>query len=489
MLFNDNRMLFLDDLHIEYMQNVTLKMNPPKKAGPALFIETEWELASAHPSCLVRWNNEWRLYYSSQTNEGKKTLAFLTSPDGVNWTRPELGVVPFDGSKANNLVAVEDESFGEFCVFVDPVAPDEERFKMVCHQQAGGGVWALSSPDGLSFKRIPGHLLKFIADNNMNAFYDERIGRYVLYLRGWNRQRTIPPITGSRCVVRAETDDLHKPLPYDLNAPDPWPLSPKWTDIIDGGLRRINRELHIAMTCDEFDPPEGGLYQGAVVHYLPEAYVGFPTMYFSYPPPPEGQFINDGVLDAQFAASRDGVTWRRDFRGSYVRLDLPDGPVTKAMHLLTGMVPNGYLLNQYYYGGRYTHGYGRIKKDVFIGKKEKKKMGDPFCHRLEQRLDGFVSADSAYTGGTLVTKPFVIESDELRLNIDTSASGVARAALLDDNGGAIPGFGLEDCDRIQGNDTYYVPTWKGSGDVSRLKGRKVKLVIESRSSKLFAVYP
>jgi hypothetical protein len=488
LLFNDNRILFLDNANIESSENIKLTMNPPTKAGGCFHRETEWEMLGAHASCFVNCDGKWRLYYSSKTDRGKQVLAVATSDDGVTWERPDVGVVEFGGSKKNNLVDVESESFGEFCIFVDPTAPDEGRFKMVCHQQAGGGMWALESSDGFNFKRIPGILLKFICDNNMNAFYDERIGKYVIYLRGWNRDRMIPPITGSRCVLRAETDDMHKPIPYDENAPDPWPLSPKWTDIIDGGLRRLNKELPMAMTCDELDPDEGGLYQGAVVHYLPEAYVGFPTLYFSYPPPPEGKYINDGLTDVQFAASRDGMKWQRDYRGSYVRLDLPDGRATQGMHLLTGMVPNGYRLNQYYSGGRYSHGYGRIKKDVNIGKREPAKLGDPIMERLEQRMDGFVSADSAYTGGMLVTKPFEITSDQLKLNIDTSASGVAHAALLDENGGAIPGFGLEECDRIQGNETQFVVTWKESGDLSKLKGKNVKLLLKSRSAKLYAIY-
>jgi hypothetical protein len=158
------------------------------------------------------------------------------------------------------------------------------------------------------------------------------------------------------------------------------------------------------------------------------------------------------------------------------------------MHLLTGMVPNGYGLNQYCSGSRYSHGYGRVKKDVRIGERKPDEMGDSFLERLEQRVDGFVSADSAYTGGSLVTTPFKIESDTLRLNIDTSASGVAHAALTDAKGSPIEGFEIENCDRIQGNDTQYAVTWKGS-DVSKLKGKKVKLVLKSRSAKLFGVYP
>lgn len=197
--------------------------------------------------------------------------------------------------------------------------------------------------------------------------------------------------------------------------------------------------------------------------------------------------MNDGVLDLQFAHSRDGVHWGRNFRGAYVRLDLPDGPCTKMMHMLVGMVPNGNYLSQYYVGGRRSHGEGRVKTDTKFEKKTE--MGDPMVFRLEQRMDGFVSADSAYAGGVLVTKPFELNGKTLRINIDTSASGDAYAALVGEDSSTIEGFELGDSDRIQGNNTEFVLSWKGKSDLSQFVGKRIKLLIKSRHAKLFAVYP
>jgi hypothetical protein len=251
-------------------------------------------------------------------------------------------------------------------------------------------------------------------------------------------------------------------------------------------MRRVNKELPSVISPDDLDPPEADIYQAAAVQYLPDAYLAFPSLYYHHPWYPEG-FINDGYLDLQFASSRDGVEWRRDFRGSYVRLDLPDGPCTKMMHMLVGTIPHGDRLSQYYVGGRRSHGEGRTPDAR--PERQPPKIGDPIAFRLEQRIDGFVSADSGYTGGTLVTRPFLLESPNLRLNIDTSASGVAHAALLDEDGAEIPGFGVEDSDRIQGNDTQYVLTWRKESDLSTLRGKKVRLLLQSRSTKLFAIYP
>jgi hypothetical protein len=526
MLFDDNRMLFFDARDIEAMENTARVMNPPTKRGPCLVIEKEWELGGVRPLCVVEWQGTWRFYYkvslvtpdasgysgltvsenpvasgysgltvsenpvasgcSGLTVSDHACLAMAVSADGENWERPELGVVEFNGSKANNLVSPDGRDANEGCIFVDPTAPDEHRFKMVGHSQEEGGMFVLTSPDGLRFTRHPENLLTFILDNHNTSFYDARIGKYVIYSRGWDRDRPIPPMEGSRTVIRIETDDLFAPVPFDENAPDPWPPSKKQEGLGHHGMRRVNKELPSVISPDDLDPPEADIYQAAAVQYLPDAYLAFPSLYYHHPWYPEG-FINDGYLDLQFASSRDGVEWRRDFRGSYVRLDLPDGPCTKMMHMLVGTIPHGDRLSQYYVGGRRSHGEGRTPDAR--PERQPPKIGDPIAFRLEQRIDGFVSADSGYTGGTLVTRPFLLESPNLRLNIDTSASGVAHAALLDEDGAEIPGFGVEDSDRIQGNDTQYVLTWRKESDLSTLRGKKVRLLLQSRSTKLFAIYP
>jgi len=170
-----------------------------------------------------------------------------------------------------------------------------------------------------------------------------------------------------------------------------------------------------------------------------------------------------------------------------VRMDLPDGPATKQMHLLVGMAPNGPTISQYYIGMTNTHGEGRVTVQTQVDRSVEK--GDPLVLRLEQRMDGFVSADSSYTGGKLLTTPFELNADELKINIDTSASGSARAALIDESGAEIAGCRLEESDMIQCNDVAHTLSWRGSRDLSRMRGKRVRLLLKSRSAKLYAVYP
>jgi hypothetical protein len=490
LLFEDRRLLFFDRREIAESESVTLTLNAPAKCGPCLSIEKEWELGLVRASSILSWRGSYRLYYSLDLGDGRKALAFAESSDGVSWTRPSLGAVSYDGSTANNLVDIGDSRPAETCVFADPTGPDEHRFRLIGHDPYEG-VFLLTSPDGVRFRRAEGYLLTYSVDNHMSVFYDPRIGRFRLYMRGSDRNRPILGWSGSRMVIYAETDDLFKPLEIDADAPDPYPPGmerPGPDGTIIRPLAGINRELPAVMRCDEHDPPECDMYQAAAVHYAPDAYVAFPTLYYHYPGLPEG-YLNDGVLDIQFASSREGTAWQRDLRCPYVRLDLPGGPATKQMHMLVGMVPHGHTLSQYYMGRHRTHGEGRTADNLKGTGFHEPKMGDPIALRLEQRMDGFVSADSAYTGGRLVTVPFELADGALAINIDTSASGVARAALLDESGGEIDGFGIEQSDRIQGNDTRCVLSWRGRSDLSPLAGAKIRFMLQSRGTKLFALYP
>ena len=59
-------------------------------------------------------------------------ICYATSKDGVNWEKPELGLVEFNGSKKNNIVDFPVPELWSTCaVLYDPEDPDENRrFKM-----------------------------------------------------------------------------------------------------------------------------------------------------------------------------------------------------------------------------------------------------------------------------------------------------------------------------------------------------------------------
>jgi hypothetical protein len=135
------------------------------------------------------------------------------------------------------------------------------------------------------------------------------------------------------------------------------------------------------------------------------------------------------------------------------------------------------VLDICYYGAyAVTHGLPEARQKLPIG---------CLC-AVRQHLDGFVSADAAWAGGDLVSPPIVFAGKRLVLNLNASAMGACKVGLQDAAGQNIAVFSVEDCEVLCGNSLAASVIWKGSGDVSALAGKPVRLRFALRAAKLFA---
>ena len=177
--------------------------------------------------------------------------------------------------------------------------------------------------------------------------------------------------------------------------------------------------------------------------------------------------------------SRDGKKWT-SYSTPYVPLYNHERLDLKVNMIFPGMVfrRDGHI-DQYFAGYAFTHGDTTARSRL-----QGRELGGVF--RLEQRIDGFVSVDFDYKGGGLTTAPLTFSGNTLRLNVNTSASGEGRVALLDEAGKQIPGFTIKDCDFISGDYLAKSVSWKGKTDVSALVGKPVRLRFEMRGAKLYA---
>ena len=104
--------------------------------------------------------DELRLWYLGHGDiDGEPTPAqvcYAVSTDGVNWEKPELGLVEFNGSKRNNLLPFEAQGTPGSCsVLYDPEDPDPaRRFKMVTEDNPYY-ITASYSHDGIHWKEGP----------------------------------------------------------------------------------------------------------------------------------------------------------------------------------------------------------------------------------------------------------------------------------------------------------------------------------------------
>ncbi len=86
-------------------------------------------------------------------------ICYATSPDGIAWEKPELGLVEFNGSKKNNIVALPGRMpFSTWAVLHDAEDPDPgRRFKAAygVRGEGGDGFCVAFSPDGLRWNPLP----------------------------------------------------------------------------------------------------------------------------------------------------------------------------------------------------------------------------------------------------------------------------------------------------------------------------------------------
>lgn len=106
---------------------------------------------------------------------------------------------------------------------------------------------------------------------------------------------------------------------------------------------------------------------------------------------------------------------------------------------------------------------------------------------VRQRLDGFMSADVDHRGGWLQTPLLTFRGRRLELNLDTGAMGTALVELRDAQNQPHPGFTLADCEEIGGNFINQAVYWRGSTDVSPLAGRPIRVYIQLKRAKLYAL--
>ncbi len=89
-------------------------------------------------------------------------------------------------------------------------------------------------------------------------------------------------------------------------------------------------------------------------------------------------------------------------------------------------------------------------------------------------------------GGTFTTPALVFSGRRLLLNLDGSAGGTGKVALLDGDGNEIAGYTLAECDVLGANSLSREVTWKGIADVSAWTEKPVRLRFELKAMKLFS---
>ena len=456
------RWLFIEPTLIEKKTNIELRVNPPTKYD-IVKMDTSLMNHFGQYMTVIDDSGKLMMWRSARMKIGTDRLQCFESTDGINWF-PSLGI-----DKINDMTSGFDEiTETEGCVFIDPTAPPESKFKNVA-SFSKKGLFVSRSYDGIHWKRDEKPILYFDFDSPNVTFWDTKRNAYSLYLRGW--------ILGlksvrRRVVVHTATNTLDKPLNI---------IPKEWDTVLMGKYsatkgHECTTEIPTVIKTDESDPPLSDVYTNAVVQYPvdPYYYMAFPSIYIHCTEPDSGKSRNDGILYSQFAGSVNGENFNRYNRPVYAMPYYPGFGPSSMTYMSTGLVVRGNEIWQYSNSYRSTHGRGGVRYP-----------GNAMTFRFIQRIDGFVSADSK-DEGELITRSVPCIGNKLIMNLKVEDEGFARVGLLNEKGKPISEYKIEKCDVIKGDHTDYTVTWKGSSNLTSLLGKQVKLIIRSKNCKVYS---
>lgn len=370
-------------------------------------------------------------YGETKREEG---LLYAISTDGVRWEKPTLGIIDFDGSTANNLV-MRRATHGLHAggVLKDTRDPDPARRYKFIHRNADAGRMATCfSADGLHWSQpLLWKEYDAVGDCHNNAIWSPELERYICITRGWS--------AGIRTVLRSESADFVH-----------------WS-----------KPVEIMRGADAHDQ----IYSMPIGRYG-DLTIGLPSVFHKG----DEAAANWDTVDTELAISIDSVNWRRICPGEALiprgAGEYPDGAHDcGCVYAAAPFVHDGSIL--IYYGGS-------------NGRHNNWREGSLNLATLEiDRFAGYAPA-SANDPAILETNPLKLTSPRLRLNAEVEPSGSIRAAILDEYGGALRGFGLDDCGPLKSGGANCDLHWR-ERNLAELAGRRARLVFEFQKAKLYAL--
>jgi hypothetical protein len=483
------RELFIDDALIDRLGGqAARRLHHPQPREIALRHDAPWEGTGSGYHSVFRDSDRYRMYYKAfniNLTAGQivcektphRFTCYAESPDGIHWTKPELGLVEFAGSRANNIVIATgrhdniDVDAAHPAIFKDtnPAATPEARYKGVFRSDGAHGMVAMQSPDGLHWSPLgDGPILTDGGFDSQNlAFWDEVSGCYRAYWRSFPGGNVGPGVwqpVGPRGIRTAtSTDFLHWSEGHDLT----YAGSPPPEELYVNQIKPYHRAPHllIGLPVRYIERPWGASLRALPDRSHREQRSAAQRRY--------GEALTETLL----MCSRDGVNFTRWPEGF-----LKPGPERTgtwnygqqyaAWHVVetaSDLSPDAPPELSYYVLENYWLGRGSVVR------------------RYTMRLDGFVSLQAPMAGGECVTHPLTFIGTELRLNFATGVAGEVQVELQDAAGTPLPGYTLNDCEPVFGDAVDRAVTWKHGTNVSAMAGQPIRLRLSLKDADVYAL--
>ncbi len=498
MLYIDGtRQLFLDNMIIESVQDVTRRWHRPEpiSENPIIVSDQPWEHVT-YFSCITWsvlrdpaddlfkcWYTDW-VFDPEACARGGGTLSGLQmsrfrllyaySTDGIHWEKPGLGLVDEDGYNTN--ICLGDDQHSIYCcsVIADPLEEDSaKRFKTLYEQRAEqwSGVGAAHSADGIhwtpyqqrpQFGRCGPHLGDvYIMSCNTDA------RQYVAAVRH-------PRMTAAPLNPRTpRTDSFIRPyFPQAISASNKRRV---WQTESSDFLHW--REPYLILAPDEEDNLDDAYY-GLAQWQAGEFRMGILNTLHAV----------ENTMDVRLVFSRDGKNWRQAMhRQPYIRRGGPGSWNEFMITVPSVPVEVGDELYVFFAGARNHHDWWMRGIYEELDVPEAKDMGE-VAYSLglaKLRKDGYCSLDAdCVREGIFVTQPFHSAGEKLVINACCGEDGYIEVEMVDLADEVVTGHSREDCDRFTGDSVRHTVSWQDNPDAAYADFRKLRFYM--RNAQLYS---
>ena len=423
----------------------------PIRQDIVLTTDREWEGNIADSFNIIADEDGYKMYYATYDTKDDVKICYAYSQDGINWDKPDVNVVNYNGSARNNILLNSSHNITNgFFVFKDTNSNTQiaEKYKAVAVKN-DNSIVSYVSHDGIIWQEKSVLDKGIVSEINSpatinSAFWSEEQQQYFCYFVQSNRDSQHIAVTTSKDF---EKWSKPKKISYSNNT---------------------QSVLHTANIMP--------YYRGT------DMFIGLPLRVTT---------VEDIVLDNNFAENAVKTNKLTDT----VFISSTDGykfNLTEEAWLTPG-AQNG---DNWIFGDSFVanglvetssiHSQNGQDNDlsVYMAENMLSATGTDLA-RYTTRIDGFASYNAPFNTRKVVTKPLIFEGSRMTVNFRTSTDGYLYVRIVNKNGKPFGEIQYTTEEGVQ----YTVPEYTSykmigdrvdrevvfNGDVSQLKGQEVVL--------------
>jgi len=431
-LIAQKKYLFITDEIINKSYAVNLEYYQPTKyeKNPIIIADKEWEEGVNCFGTVMYDEGKYRMWYQIYNEKEKNdtrlkfTVGYAESKDGINWSKPELGIINYKGNKNNNIVLTsygKSDLYSPAIIKIDKTT-DNKKYKMFywdCMSDENLKKYGDPNPIG---KTIPGWTA-IPGEGLFAAFSNDGIN--------WEKYGT-QPLFNCPCdasTVMKINDSTYQAFFKISTAAD------RHFRIIGTSVSKdfVNWSTPKIILEPDHNDNYGTEFYGMSVTKYYNNYIGLLWIYNNSP--------SDKLMNIQLAISDDGNNWKRPknrktFMDTGQSGEWDAGGIVVASEMLIAPPEFKDKILIYYGGSTVRHDDSRrLHRENSIG-------------LATLRLDGFSAMTAKFFEGYFTTIP--VKPDNVNMYINAEANkGYIEIELID----PITNKTINKSKRIENNDS------------------------------------